>query len=424
MFLISAAFIIQTMDISVSSNLPTAANPGQTIDFEVTVNKGNITGFSKFQMQLPAGFTAEAVDAKDGTFSFTDQMIKIIWVSLPAENPFKLKLRITPGADVKGVFPLTGTFSFVENGERQNREFTSKINVGGATETAPASTPSTAAPIASTATPSSSTNISFTRTFSPENVAPSEFTVVTLQVSKGKVSGFGKITETIPVGYSATEMESNGAIFSVSGNSVRFLWMTLPADENFKVSYKLVADASVGKKEISGSFSYVVNEQTQLLNIPTSYFDAATTSAVAQAPAAQPATETTSTASAETEAQTTEPAKRVETASSTEAAASTPAESTSANVSYRVQICATKNPVSTDYFVKNHNVQVKIYADMHEGWHKFTVGGFPVYGEARNYREAVKESYNIKGPFVTAYNNGNRITVQEALMISKQTWVP
>jgi hypothetical protein len=93
-------------------------------------------------------------------------------------------------------------------------------------------------------------------------------------------------------------------------------------------------------------------------------------------------------------------------------------------VSYRVQICATRKVVDKQYFVKNNSVSEVIYADMHDGWHKFTVGAFDEYGNARNHRESVKESNKITGPFVTAYNAGNRITVQEAIMISKQQWIP
>jgi hypothetical protein len=46
-----------------------------------------------------------------------------------------------------------------------------------------------------------------------------------------------------------------------------------------------------------------------------------------------------------------------------------------------------------------------------------------IYKGARNYREIIKDQHKIEGPFVTAYNNGTRITVQEALMISKDQWV-
>jgi septal ring-binding cell division protein DamX len=110
--------------------------------------------------------------------------------------------------------------------------------------------------------------------------------------------------------------------------------------------------------------------------------------------------------------------------SNTKASSTNQTEKMSKGVSYRVQICATKRPVNSDYFVKNHQFNEKIYLNMHEGWHKFTVGGFEVYEEARNRREEVKQNNKIPGPFVTAYNKAERITVQEALMITKQKWIP
>ena len=58
----------------------------------------------------------------------------------------------------------------------------------------------------------------------------------------------------------------------------------------------------------------------------------------------------------------------------------------------------------------------------HEGWVKYTTGEFNEYKTARNKREALFK-HKFPGPFVTAYNNGERITVQEALMTSKQDWV-
>jgi len=93
-------------------------------------------------------------------------------------------------------------------------------------------------------------------------------------------------------------------------------------------------------------------------------------------------------------------------------------------LNYRVQICATHTETTADYFVKNNNVNEEIYMEMHEGWTKFTVGNFGLYKGARDYREEVRTNYSIVGPFVTAYNDGTRITVQEALMTSNQRWYP
>lgn len=93
-----------------------------------------------------------------------------------------------------------------------------------------------------------------------------------------------------------------------------------------------------------------------------------------------------------------------------------------AGLVFKVQVCATHRTVDATYVKTNYKLADEVMQEMHEGWFKFTVGGYGQYVEARNKREALAP-FNLPGPFVTAYNNGNRITVQEALMISKQQWV-
>ena len=58
---------------------------------------------------------------------------------------------------------------------------------------------------------------------------------------------------------------------------------------------------------------------------------------------------------------------------------------------------------------------------MAEGFHKFMIGNFGEYKEARNNRETVKQK-GCQSAFVVAYNGAKRITVQEALMITSQKW--
>jgi hypothetical protein len=58
---------------------------------------------------------------------------------------------------------------------------------------------------------------------------------------------------------------------------------------------------------------------------------------------------------------------------------------------------------------------------MADGFTKYTVGAHNEYKEARDAREDLRNK-GVVAPFVTAYNSGKRITVQEALMITTQKW--
>jgi hypothetical protein len=94
-------------------------------------------------------------------------------------------------------------------------------------------------------------------------------------------------------------------------------------------------------------------------------------------------------------------------------------------VTYKVQITAGKREVSAGYFPQRHRFRGQVDMERHEGWVKYTSGRFNSYREARDQRVAfVNAGHNFPGPFVTAYNDGVRITVQEALMLSQQKWVP
>ena len=90
---------------------------------------------------------------------------------------------------------------------------------------------------------------------------------------------------------------------------------------------------------------------------------------------------------------------------------------------YRVQIAASKNNVKVTYFKNKFLFRGEIYLENHAGWYKYTTGNYDKYVEARDKREDIRSNYKFQGPFVTAYNSGERITVQEALLISKQKWV-
>lgn len=479
-----ASFFTQS-EMNISFETPNEIAAGESFIMDVKINKGEISNFAKLQLNFPEGFTAELLEGKGGTFTFYDQKMKLIWISLPSDPEFTVKLKVATDRSIAGDFNFSGKISFVKDGERMSKDLvTSNINVSpntntGAPNQANAETSGTGINVASG---KSSTDLSCTRTFDASQIVSGGTFVVKLNIKKSNVSGVGKIIENVPEGFTAQEVEANGAIFSQKGSQVKFLWMTLPAEDDFTVSYKVAVDPTLsGNKVIDGKISYLdgsdtkqylidgtsisinktsgetlavnTTEQTNAESTPENpdeiqkedeVTDTENNTPEGNKPQKDVPTDQIATTDQPSEKDTQETASSDNTEASTASTASNtydsngpkvddngnslvplgqePTENANHEVNYRVQICALKKEVSTNHFVKHHNVNEKIYKNMHEGWHKYTVGDFKQYMSASAHRTLAKENYNIKGPFVTAYNAGSRITVQEALMITKDAW--
>lgn len=455
----SALFVTSVLDdgVIIEDNTPATMRPGEERIVEISINKGDVEGFAKLQLELPDGLVAEAADTYGASFTFSEQKVKFIWMSLPQEQVFTVsyKLRALPSAS--GTKVVGGTFSYIKNNQRIDYEMQNKLvdvsNLSSA--------------IASTS--NSDGQMQCRRTIT--EIGQGSY-LVKVEVINANNQGFVKIREAIPAGFEAIESESSGAIVTIDKGAVKYVWFDAPQSKDYSIVYRL--NGGMGDPQITGSFSYVENNAPKELSITTSGTIERTTGndVVEQQPETDPndAMEAAAAAEREKQRQIAEAKKAAEDAdnlaqqqeaerkrqaeaekkrqddikrqqeaaarAAAEAAAqaenateNTTAQNGSTNipdpevgVRYKVQIAAAHKVVDAKYFQTRHGFGEKFGIENHEGWVKYTTGSFDVYRGARDDRERIRSRYNFKGPFVTAYNDGVRITVQEALMISRQQW--
>ncbi len=435
--------------MSVSSEV----EAGSEFDVLISVQKSDLESFARFQSQLPRGLTAVGGQADNADFSFAEGMVRFIWVRLPAPPDLQIKYRVKVDQRLMGSFTLGGTFSYVQGNQRKDVQLAAasirirpsqkvaadqRLDISAFQEALPAQRSLDASQL----------KVRCIREL-PTVLEGTEDHIVRLLINRGEATKFAKIEEKLLDGYTAEPIETKDAIFSCTGGVVKFLWMNLPPDPMFTVSYRLVPLAgkvAVGNPSIEGTFSFVQSGATRAIKITQrdvefGKMDAAALEQLVQSVQVQldplaGAEASSNYAHPEASAGGREYPVQEQRISPIRGAGGrrTPVHRESSRsmdqyllapeegVYYRVQVAAGHKPININRYFKHLSLRADVRTERHEGWYKYSVGSFKEYKDARDYRVQVWNTTPIRDAFVAAYNNGQRITVQEALMITSQKW--
>src|SRR4051812_47140537 len=80
--------------VSMRTNLLHTIPLRKSVIFEVRLNKGDLTNFSKLQIEVPEGITIREVESRDGSFTFEDNKAKLIWVATPADSVISVRMKL------------------------------------------------------------------------------------------------------------------------------------------------------------------------------------------------------------------------------------------------------------------------------------------------------------------------------------------
>ncbi len=473
--------LYQKQEVEISHNLPSQLKPGQEAEVVVNIDKSNVTGFAKYQITLDEGLTAEVIESSGASFTFNDQKAKFIWMALPDAKKFTIKYRIVAGKSAIGNLNIDSRFSYIYENERKNYDLPSQIiAVGDANSLAAQQIKSSMEEKAlnKEATISGDrvvTSVGINQwkvdvTIVKSNLqgfakieesVPNGYTVIDLKSSSAVFS-----LDDTKVKYIWYDIPEN--------ENITVSYKLLP-----------VIAMNAGAPEIEGDFSYLKNEETITVPIGDSGMEIvddteeilADSSDITSATGDDVAEEIQAEETAIVEEEEEEIAEAVEpksaepenTATNTKAPVGTketapdktetkqiskeepksePKTSQEQNnladngtqkgrvnsnivnvpepetgVFYRVQIAAGKNNLKSDVFAKLYGFSEGYKLENAHGLFKYTTGYHQVYKSARDGRVRITAKYDkFQGPFVTAYNDGERITVQEALMITNQKW--
>lgn len=421
-------------DVGVNMSAPGQVEAGNEIIVKISLDKSDFDSFARFQQEIPAGLTPVPIETANADFSFKDQKVKFIWLKLPSQQKINISYKLKVDKRLKGSFNLAGAFSYIANNQRESVSVSAQnISISPSSDIDPKlivdinDFKNLVTPVQQNAQPGIEQVKCIRQIPFIADQGKNEY-VVNILVNKGNKEKFAKIQETVPVGYTATNIESKDAIFTFKDQTVKLLWMNLPTDPYFVVSYKLIPNEGVTEvPNLNGTFSYIESDNTLSINIAQQNINLSNTSSENLLAIINSTGVSVVEPTNYVQPQDYSGKVKIEIAESALLAMRNDTKLTNMlepenGVYYRVQVAAGHRPININRYFKKYNLDKEVRTEFHEGWRKYSVGSFEIYKAARDYRIHIWNTTTIDDAFVSAYNNGKRITVQEALMITNHEW--
>jgi len=433
---------------------------GQEVEVNLIINKNNFSGPGRLILDLSQaeGITVKENMSDGSSFTFKDNEVLYIWYDLPSDKSIVISYTIIAKENSNGIKKIAGDFSFINDNERKQLEVPAlvfKVNSE------------------LVANENFKENNSSTSSVRSIEKLENEY-IVTVKTTINNHKGFARIKEELPKDFNAEEIETAGSIFKNTDGYAKFIWTNLSDSINeIIVKYKISNNKGLDTNfTISGVFSsekLISEGYNSGIKIPVTEYipfkeiteNTETNAIDAENTVQEDIKQDTSlelsnnnelnneenlVVSKDTEVLVNETIAQIDIDSSVEVFKNEKTEvkedkeeivekknkvvkniistkKVNNNVDYKVQILAGHRIISEKQVSNQFNYNGEYALETHNCWIKYTVGSNSRYSDARDSRNELK-IYNFPGPFVTAYNYGERISVQEALILTSQNWVP
>lgn len=344
---------------------------GASTTLQVSIQKGGLDYFGRILIQAPSDCQLTPAKLFGGSFDWDEEthVAVVSWLKLPEPDRFDIAFNVLVAPDAPaGHRELDLEFSFIQNNDRATVtpppivfEVQDRVGHHSASEPTPPRTEDGAE------------NAVASRSISAKGVNAE----VRLSFQGIPEGGFVKLEENVPLNCELRMLAAGGGVVQKEASQLSILWFDYAKAGD--VVYQISGCPLSALENITGSLSYVEGDVPQ--EIPV----------IHDVPSEEHQPDV---------------------------------EGREAFVRFEVQVAATKNAVVTDYFERRLNFRYGTREERLDGWVKYTHGSFERYEEARDHRNDLTSAYDFKGPFVVGRLGSRRISVQEALTRTNQTWAP
>jgi hypothetical protein len=403
-------------EVAITHTAPKEIAIGQEVEVNLIINKNNFSGPGRLRLDLSQ---ADGIKVKENmsdgsSFTFKENEVLFIWYDLPSEKSIVVTYTIIAQENISGMKKITGDFSFINDNERKQLEVPElifKVNPELVAEE------------------KIKENNSSTNSIRSIEKLENEY-VITIKTTINNHKGFARIKEEIPMNFTTQAVETAGSIFKNTEGCAKFIWTNLSDSiSEIIVKYKISNNIEIDTNfTISGVFSsekLISEGYNSGIEIPeTEYVPFKDTNELINETISQIVLDTTKdNLKKEIKIEEVKEEGVVEVKKEEVIKNIISTKKMNNNVDYKVQILAGHRIISDKQVSNQFNYNGEYDLETHNGWIKYTVGTNSKYSDARDSRNKLK-NYNFPGPFVTAYNYGQRISVQEALILTSQNWIP
>ena len=362
--------------VVIEFGLDRAPASGTATPLTISIQKGGLDYFGRILLAIPEDCTLSPKNLHGGSFALDEEEGRAVvsWLKLPEADRFDLQfdLKVAPDAPA-GTREMTSEFSFIRNQDRASVtpppflfEVANPRGADGDLASAPPLAPSAASGLSE---PTAH------RTWTEDGGD----LLVRIEVD-GHDGGFMKLEESLPLDCDLTVLDAGSGTVQTQSDGFSVVWFD--GIDAGAVVYQLRQCALSTVQNLSGSLSAVHDGKSVTI-------DVLSLGLVRESGAQRP-----------------------------HVAPEMP------EISFEVQVAATKKAVVTDYFKEKFNFRRPTIEEESGEWWKYSTGNHEEYAEARATRNQIRENHQFLGPFVIARRNGRRISVQEALTLTGQQWTP